>query len=240
MGKITSVIQFSGRTGNLVGVTGQDGQFYLRNHRRHISNPNTTDQVATRAKVALAGSLSKLIPSDILFGMSGCGKRGRRQRWLKTIIRHMSTVSSDGSVKAVLAPSDLVLSEGGYCAGIQVTNVSITDGAVKMTMALQDDTQALMVAVFADSRSGGFTAVGSKVADSDGEFSLPLPEETFQVANLYLIPITQSSSLAGVNYGDTVEAEGESTSAYASEAIYYNSGRYTWQHSVFIGSYATT
>ena len=34
MGKINSVIEFTGKTGNLVGVKGQDGEVYLRKRLR--------------------------------------------------------------------------------------------------------------------------------------------------------------------------------------------------------------
>lgn len=80
MGKINSVIEFTGRTGNLVGVKGQNGQVYLRKHVRKIHNDNSEQQVVARAKMALAGNLSKLIKAELLYGMPGNGRRMRRQR----------------------------------------------------------------------------------------------------------------------------------------------------------------
>lgn len=239
MGKIASVIQFTGRTGNVIGVTGQDGDIYLRRHRKHIKNNNSPEQVATRVKFALAGSLSKLIRSELLFGMSGSGKRGRRQRWQKLIINKISTSSDNGIVTAQLLPADLILSEGPTYAGVTVSNVTIADGNVSMNVSLPDEnTQVLVVAIFANSRTGDFSAVTSKVASENGSLTIPLPDTSFTVANLYAIPIVQSSSAAGVNYGNEVIAEGESVSAYSTLAVYYKSGKYTWMHSWFIGSYS--
>ena len=239
MGKIASVIQFTGRTGNVVGVTGQNGDIYLRTHRKHINNKNSVEQVSTRVKFALAGSLSKLIPSDILYGMSGSGKRGRRQRWQKLVIKKMTTTSVDNVVTASLAPNDLILSEGAPCTGFSVSSVTIANGKVSMTVSLPDsDTRLLIVAVFADSRNGGFSSIDSKVADTAGELEIPLPDTSFSVVNLYAIPIVHNEQAAGVNYGNEVDAEGESISAYATSAVFYNSGRYKWQHSVFIGSFS--
>ena len=80
MGKLVSVIQFTGHTGNLVGSKGQDGTVVLKNHQPHVTNRNTQEQVNARVKLALAGSLSKIVPADTIYGMTGDGNRGRRQR----------------------------------------------------------------------------------------------------------------------------------------------------------------
>ena len=241
MGKIASVIQFTGRTGNVVGVTGQNGDIYLRVHKKHINDKNSAEQVANRVKFALAGSLSKLIKSDLIYGISGSGKRERRQRWQKLLIKKMTTTAVDGTVTATLAPSDMILSEGAFCAGISVSSVTVGDGKVSMTVSMSDTvSQLLMVAVFADSRNGGFTAVDSGVATESGSFEIPLPSSEFEVANLYAIPITQSERLAGVNYGNEVDAEGQTVSSYATSAEYYNSNRYQWMHSVFVGSFSAS
>ena len=57
MGKIVSVIQFTGRTGNLVGSKGQNGTVVLKNHQPNVTNRNTQEQVNARVKLAtsLAG-----------------------------------------------------------------------------------------------------------------------------------------------------------------------------------------
>ncbi|MCR5445777.1 MAG: hypothetical protein K6E96_08920 [Bacteroidales bacterium] len=241
MGKIASVIQFTGRTGNVVGVTGPNGDIYLRVHKKHINDKNSAEQIATRVKFALAGSLSKLIPSDLIYGMSGNGRRGRRQRWQKLLMKKMTTTAVDGTVTATLAPSDLIFSEGAYCAGTSVSGVTVADGKVSMSVSLSDRvSQLLMVAVFAKSRSGGFSAVDSAVATESGSLEIPLPDSEFTVANLYAIPITQNEQLSGVYYGNEVNAEGESVSSYATTAEYYNSNRYQWMNSVFVGSFSAS
>ncbi|MCR5444126.1 MAG: hypothetical protein K6E96_00385 [Bacteroidales bacterium] len=241
MGKIASVIQFTGRTGNVVGVTGQDGDIYLRVHKKHVNDKNSAEQVAVRVKFALVGSLSKLIPSDLIYGISGSGKRGRRQRWQKLLMKKITTTAVDDTVTATLAPADMILSEGTFCAGVTVSGVTIADGKVSMAVSMSDQvSQVLIVAVFANSRDGGFTAVDSGVATESGTLEIPLPNSDFAVANLYAIPITRSEQLSGVDYGNEVDAEGETVSAYATSAKYYNSNRYQWMHSSFIGSYAAS
>ena len=239
MGKISSVIEFTGRTGNLVGAKGQNGRYILRAHQPQVKNANSPAQMETRAKMALAGSLSKLIKAEIIYGMSGSGNRGRRQRWMREIIKRMTTTPVDGGVRAVLAPSDLILSEGGVSAGVIIGEVTIADGSVKTSVTFGDDIdRVVVVALYADSRSGGFLAANTTVAVESGALEIPFPKEEFLVVNLYAIPIRESSQLSGVSYSSEVGAQGEEASSYSSEAIAYNAGRYEWMRSEYVGSFS--
>lgn len=239
MGKISSVIEFTGRTGNLVGAKGQNGRYILRTHQPQVKNANSQAQMETRAKMALAGSLSKLIKSDIIYGMSGSGNRGRRQRWMREIMKRMSTTSSEGSVKAILAPSDLILSEGGFAVGVTIGEVTVAEGSVKASITFDDDIdRVVVVALYAESRTGGFVATGSTVVSESGEVTIPFPKTSFHVANLYAIPIKISSQLGGVSYTGEVAALGEEASSYSSEAKAYNAGRYEWMRSEYVGSFS--
>ena len=240
MGKIVSVIQFTGRTGNLVGSKGQDGTVVLKNHQPHVTNRNTQEQVNARVKLALAGSLSKIVPADTIYGMTGDGNRGRRQRWIKAIMKRMVVSLEDGITTAKLEPADMILSEGYYCSGITVSNVVVGNSTVTASATLDDKIDhALIVAFFAESRNGGFHSVSSTVVSESGEVSIPLPDDGCHVVNLYSIPIKLATSLNGHSYGNEVIAVGESTSAYSVEAKSYNSGAYVWMHSQYIGSFSS-
>ena len=237
MAKISSLIEFTGRVGNLVGVKGDNGEFYLRRHVRKVRNVNSEAQIATRAKMALAGSLSKLFPADLLYGMSGRGKRGRRRRWMIKIMQQMTVATVDGKVRATLAPADLILADGQYAPGVSVADMAIADGSVSMTVTIPDGVErVLVVSAFADSADGRFLSVGSTVATESGSVTLPLPEASLNVANIYVVPIVSSTSQAGVSYSSEVEAAGETAIAYSAEASRYNSERYEWKHSVFFGT----
>lgn len=54
MGLQTSIIQFVGRVGNLVGRKRRDGKFILSKHQPHVHNPRTTAQTSDRSKMAVA------------------------------------------------------------------------------------------------------------------------------------------------------------------------------------------
>ena len=239
MGKISSIIEFTGRTGNLVGAKGQNGRYILRAHQPQVKNANSPAQMETRAKMALAGSLSKLIKSDIIYGMSGSGNRGRRQRWMHEIMKRMTTTSTNGTIQAVLAPSDLILSEGGFSTGVTIGAVTIEESCIKTTTTFPDSIdRVLFVALYADSRSGGFLAAQSTVVSESGEVTIPFPDEEFHVVNLYAIPIKISSQFSGVSYTSEVAALGEEASSYSSEAKSYNAGRYEWMRSEYVGSFS--
>lgn len=172
--------------------------------------------------------------------MTGNGNRGRRQRWIKTIMSRMAVSVEGGITTAKLEPADMILSEGYFCSGINVTNVTVSSSTVTATVTLDENIDhALIVAFFAESRNGGFHSVSSTVVSESGEVSIPLPDDGCHVVNLYSIPIKLATSLSGHSYGNEVIATGESTSAYSVEAKSYNSGAYVWMHSNYIGSFSS-
>jgi len=237
MGKISSLIEFTGRTGNVVGVKGDNGEFYLRRHTRHVHDASSMNQVEARAKIALAGSLSKLFGAELLYGMSGNGKRGRRRHWICEIMKHMDLAVVDDKVVATLSPENMILSEGQYAYGVAVSNAAIVDGNVSMDITIPEKVErVLVVSAFADSANGRFMSVDSIVATESGSVSIPVPEERQKVANIYLVPIVRSTSPSGMSYSSEVGASGTTTISYSAEARMYNSEVFEWRHSIFAGT----
>ena len=52
MGTITSINEFSGKLGNMVGFKKKDGTYGVRKHQRKPNNPRTTAQMAVRVSIA--------------------------------------------------------------------------------------------------------------------------------------------------------------------------------------------
>lgn len=237
MAKISSLIEFTGGVGNLVGVKGENGEFYLRRRVRHVHDAQTDAQIVTRAKVALAGSLSNLFPAELLYGMSGSGKRGRRRNWMAEIMQRMTTSTVDGKVRAMLAPADMILSDGRYAYGVTVTNPTIADGHVSMTVTIPEGVErVLVVSAFADGTERRFMSVNSTVATATGSVTLPLPEERQNVANIYIVPISRGTSQSVVSYTSEVGAIGDESVSYSAEVRTYNTEQYEWKHSIFVGT----
>lgn len=51
MAKITSIITFTDKIGNIVGMKGKDGEFYLRQHQPRPRNPRTFRQMKNRVSI---------------------------------------------------------------------------------------------------------------------------------------------------------------------------------------------
>ena len=60
----------SGRVGNVVLSKGPNGLTISRSYQPIVANPRTDAQLNQRAKVNLAGRVSKLVPTQALTGLS--------------------------------------------------------------------------------------------------------------------------------------------------------------------------
>ena len=67
--------------------------------------------MTNRAKFALAGMISKIVPKEVLVGMSP-DRRSRRPLFTSNIVRHANVSVAGGVVKATLDAHDLVFSQG--------------------------------------------------------------------------------------------------------------------------------
>ena len=103
----------------------------------------------------------------------------------------------------------------GFSAGVTIGAVTIADGSIKTSATFPDSIdRVVFVALYADSRSGGFLAAQSTVISESGEVTIPIPDDEFHVVNLYAIPIKISSQFSGVSYTSEVAALGEEASSW--------------------------
>ena len=103
-----------GLIGSLRGKLG-NAVFYVTNgvqvsrvYQPVVANPNSPLQIAQRAKMALAGRMSKITPIVALAGLGESNKRLRRGEYVKELIR----ASVYANNKASLAFANLHLSHG--------------------------------------------------------------------------------------------------------------------------------
>jgi hypothetical protein len=74
MGKFRSLIYFTGRTGNVVGRKGPNGEFITSMHQPTVNQPNTEAQQALKAKLKLVSStMNKFvaIAKQTMIGQNG-------------------------------------------------------------------------------------------------------------------------------------------------------------------------
>ena len=61
MGRIVSIIQFTGRAGSAVGSKGKGGKVLLRQYQPSVTNPRTPAQMSQRAKMKLAAQVAGML-----------------------------------------------------------------------------------------------------------------------------------------------------------------------------------
>lgn len=73
MGKIVSIISFTGRVGNLVGAKGPKGKVVLRPYQDSVANPNTPKQIINRTKFLTLQGMG-ISSKPALFGLAAAAK----------------------------------------------------------------------------------------------------------------------------------------------------------------------
>ena len=149
-----------------------------------------------RAKFALSGMINKIVPKEVLVGMSP-DRRSRRLLFASNIIRHANVSVDSGVVKATLNANDLVFSQG-VAAPVTVSGMTVTDGLVSGNLsALPEKVDAvMMIAVVYDSTVGLYTRTVYEVVPA-GETAIRLDTQTTEsgnVAHLYAVPMSLTST----------------------------------------------
>lgn len=114
MAKIVGIIGTgSGRLGNAVLSKGDNGQTNARTYQSQVRNPRTVAQREQRAKINLAGQLSKLFPSSALIGLQQGNNRNNRSAFVKNIL-NACTIADNGSGEytATLVPDKFSIAHG--------------------------------------------------------------------------------------------------------------------------------
>ena len=129
MGKtdFNGLSQWTGRIGGLVFKV-VNGKQVIMPYKKEVFNPRTGAQMSHRARLALASSINKIVPKEVLVGLSP-DRRSRRPLFTSNIVRHANVSVAGGVVKATLNAHDLVFSQG-VDAPVSVSGVTVTDGLV--------------------------------------------------------------------------------------------------------------
>ena len=125
MGKtdFNGLSQWTGRIGGLVFKV-VNGKQVITSYKKEVFNPRTEAQMLNRAKFGLAGMINKIVPKEVLVGMSS-DRRSRRPLFTSNIVRHATVSVTDGTVTATLNAKDLVFSQG-VAAPVTVNEMETT------------------------------------------------------------------------------------------------------------------
>lgn len=137
MGKSVNVIgTIRGKVGSVVFSKGPKGETLMRSYQPQVSNPRTMPQLAQRAKVTMAGKLSKLIPINALSGLGMGSRLANRSEFNSNCLRKAVAVWQGGQYTASVLPGQLEFSRG--VAGLGATLGAVTVSATKVSVALSN------------------------------------------------------------------------------------------------------
>ena len=203
--------QWRGRVGGLVYKV-VDGKQIITPYTGAPYNPRTEAQMQQRAKFALAGMISKIVPAEALVGMSD-QRSQRRRLFFSNIVRHATTATNGNGITASIAANNLVFSTVA-ASPVTVTNVTSSGGIVSAVVSdVEESVDAVMaIAVVYDTTLGIYTHTVYEVLPSGTtDISLDTREASSgDIAHLYAVPLSLSTlgqsytrSADGAELGDT-------------------------------------
>lgn len=203
-----------GKLGNAVFYV-SNGVQVSRVYQPVVANPNTQLQIAQRAKMSLAGRMSKITPAAAIRGLYGDNLRALRGSFVREVVR-ASTYSNN---KASLAYDSLALSRGNlqFYTTQSYTRANST-GRIDITISVDRVAAGIPTPV-----GYGLRAVVYFIdnTSSDGDMCstmlLNIPEGETPVTTLmrrsvtrgsaanysvavYIVPFIATSNLDGVSY----------------------------------------
>lgn len=114
MAKIVGIIGTgSGRLGNAVLSKGDNGTTVARTYQSQVRNPRTIAQRKQRAKMNLAGQLSKLTPSSSIIGFHQGNNRNNRSAFVASLLNACTVATdSNGDYQATIVPDRVTFAQG--------------------------------------------------------------------------------------------------------------------------------
>ena len=119
MGKFTSIIQFKGKVGELVGARDSKGEMTVRKHQPEIKNPQTDAQMLHRTRFLAINAYASLAGEAAFAGLTPRARTSKittRNAFVKLNLANSNTVTAeknpDGSFKAEINPRGVKFAEG--------------------------------------------------------------------------------------------------------------------------------
>lgn len=234
----------SGRVGNVVLSKGPNGLTISRSYQPIVANPRTDAQLNQRAKVNLAGRVSKLVPAQAISGLSMGSNRLNRQEFLGNLIKSCVVSKVSGVFQASVLPEKVVFSHGTETPVATMGNIALTASTV--TLPLSN--------VTTDGQHGERVVVMVLNGDIDGYYkrcqfmdviytenqtsivmNLAVPLENEEMVLVYRCPFALTSRKRGavtspVYFEDAILAQLQMTtspSAAFGQSIYHGSAVFT-------------
>lgn len=236
-----------GKAGNFVYAKGEDGSTIVRAYQPQVTNPNTDAQILQRAKLNLAGRLSKITPKMVIIGMDGATNRQRRSRYNAIIAKSADATVNGGQGSASIKDAQLKFSEGnamnwGYGTKITegkstATGINSVNVERKCYVEAKGHYAEKIIAVVVDANGKMY----KRITFADIEFSaadsaiarIPVGELAVgDKVNVYAVPVNMDEAVAGVDYQGLNGENG-----YVGPFRLINNTRGAMGDSVFLGTF---
>lgn len=204
-----------GKAGNFVYAKGEDGSTIVRAYQPQVTNPNTDAQILQRAKLNLAGRLSKITPKGVIIGMDGATNRQRRSRYNALIAKSATATIRGGQGSAYIRDVELKFSEGtalnwGYGTEITegkttVTGINNINVSRNCFAEAQGHYAEKIIAVVVDASGSMYKRITSAdIVFNDATTAIArIPVGELFVGdkvNVYVVPVNMDEAVAGVDY----------------------------------------
>lgn len=173
-------------------------------------NPRTVAQTKQRAKMNLAGQISKVTPYAAFAGLAST-RRNARSSFVSNLL-HATSVN-ETTAQAKVSYGDVILSVGRHLPVTPINNIQTDSASHESTLVLGFDNTNLnanvlgiLAVVYLEHPSGKISCIAVKSDEGTTQVSIPLGKSTDiefpTVQECYIIPITDEGIDARVAYGN--------------------------------------
>lgn len=236
----------TGRVGGSVFAV-RNGEVIERAYNPIVANPRTDAQLIQRAKMNLAGQISKLVGFELLTSMGMPFKGKNRTMFVRNLINKSSADMVGKDAEAKINPADIIFSRGSVTPVATANAPVVTANTVTLELTpasgIEENTfgERVVVLVYesADAKvpMGAFS--GESLVDPTDPISISVPipfgMRTGNVLAVYRVPYRVA------NYGVRVKAEEmEGTPQEISAALTRSGENVLWGETVFVGAQVFT
>lgn len=216
-----------GKVGGMVARVDSGVGCILSEYNPSPANPRTMAQINQRAKMNLAGSISKMTPKVLLLGLDA-NSRKARSKFVSEILRHTVVTSSATGLNASVEPQFLKFSEGVYAPMAITASYTSNTGVVTVSVANEDANGKVYGAIvvvaaiknniythFATAATARISGTTPQSVTINIESNLAQGEDP---VNVYVIPLVSSDEGIMASYNAWVSA-GNNPQDYMSQVM---------------------
>ena len=237
------------KTGRVAGsvFAVRNGEVIERAYNPIVANPRTDAQLMQRAKMNLAGQISKLVGFEVLTSMSMPYKGKNRTMFVRNIVNKSKSSMVGKDAVAKINPADIIFSRGSVTPVAAAATPVVTANSVTVALTpasnIEGNTygERVVVLVYESAEAqvpmGAFSgeALLSAGDPTSIEVRIPFGMRTGNVLAVYRVPYRVA------NYGVRVKAEEmEGTPQEISAALTRSGENVLWGETVFVGSQVFT